>query len=183
MQKNPDKNFDKVVSKSRSKWLKKARFRRDNGWLRYSSKIAARVLAALEESKFLTQVSLADFLKISPQQIHKIVKGEQNLTLKTIYNLSKALNTELITFPDFKDSEVIDVELDNATNSFNENELLWSGTNYKVYSSTYEFVKGIQEIQNENKSSQDVSHNKGNVVLSNTDTLTVETSKYGNAIG
>lgn len=74
-------------------------------WLRYySSSIARRILSALEE-KGMSQVNLAELLDISPQQVSKIVKGHENLTLESIYNLSNALGLELITFPEYKYSK------------------------------------------------------------------------------
>src|SRR5687768_16799952 len=75
-------------------------------WLKYSSNIARRVLAAIDK-KDSSQVALATLLGVKPQQINKIVKGKENLTLKTIADISEALGTELITFPDYDDSIVL----------------------------------------------------------------------------
>lgn len=97
----------KVSAKAKSKWEKDARFRIENKkWLDYSSSIAVRIAACIEDKENFNQESLADLLKVSPQQISKILKGEQNLTLKTIGNLSDALNIELISFPPYKDTFV-----------------------------------------------------------------------------
>lgn len=41
-------------------------------------------------------------LQVSPQRISKILKGQENLTLETIYKLSQVLNFELISFPEYK---------------------------------------------------------------------------------
>jgi transcriptional regulator with XRE-family HTH domain len=98
------KKYKKFNIKAPSKWLIKAKFREENQWLRYSSKIAGRILAAIEDDNELTQVYLAEKIGVKPQQIHKIVKGQQNLTLKTIHKLAEALKTELISFPAYKDS-------------------------------------------------------------------------------
>jgi plasmid maintenance system antidote protein VapI len=93
----------KIVSDSPSNWTDKVEFRRANPWLReYSSQIARRILAIIENDEDLNQAKLADLLKVRPQQISKIVQGQENLTLETIYKISKALGTELITFPDYK---------------------------------------------------------------------------------
>lgn len=86
-------------------WSKEAEHRRKNKkWLKYSSNIARRILAAIEDKKDFNQARLAKALGVSSQQISKIVQGKENLTLETIANLSTALNTELIEFPDYKDS-------------------------------------------------------------------------------
>jgi len=88
--------------KTQSKYLQNAKFRIENKkWLSYSSNIALRVLAALEESEDMTQKSLAETVGVSPQYINKVLKGQENLSLQTIAKLSEALNIELITFPKF----------------------------------------------------------------------------------
>jgi transcriptional regulator with XRE-family HTH domain len=53
------------------------------------------VLKALEEQN-LTQKDLAEKMQVSPQQISKIVKGHENLTLETIANLEIALDIKII---------------------------------------------------------------------------------------
>lgn len=90
-----------------SSWIADATFRRHNKWLSYSSEIALRILAAIEDKKDFSQSRLAELLNVSPQQISKIVKGKENLTLETIYNLAKALDVELISFPEYKYSKSI----------------------------------------------------------------------------
>jgi transcriptional regulator with XRE-family HTH domain len=39
---------------------------------------------------------------VSKQRISKIVQGNDNLTIETIYNLEQALGTKLIAFPEYK---------------------------------------------------------------------------------
>ena len=88
--------------KIQSKYLQNAKFRIENKkWLSYSSNIALRILAALEESEQMTQKTLAEMVGVSPQYINKVLKGQENLSLQTIAKLSEALNMELITFPKF----------------------------------------------------------------------------------
>jgi transcriptional regulator with XRE-family HTH domain len=88
--------------KTQSNYLQNAKFRIQNKkWLSYSSNIALRVLAALEESEQMTQKNLAEMVGVSPQYINKVLKGQENLSLQTIAKLSEALNIELITFPKF----------------------------------------------------------------------------------
>ena len=88
--------------KTQSNYLQNAKFRIENKkWLSYSSNIALRVLAALEESEEMTKKTLAEKVGVSPQYINKVLKGQENLSLQTIAKLSEALNMELITFPKF----------------------------------------------------------------------------------
>lgn len=83
-------------------WKSKAEYRQKNKeWLRRSAKIAIQVLLKLEENHVFnktpdTQKELAELLGISPQQVNKIVKGKENLTLETISRLERALNVQLI---------------------------------------------------------------------------------------
>ena len=90
-----------ITSKPNSNWLKKAQSRSSKRWLKvYSSEIARRVLFVLKE-KDMNQLDLAKTLNVKPQQVSKIVKGQENLTLETIYKLSEALDFQLITFPTY----------------------------------------------------------------------------------
>jgi ribosome-binding protein aMBF1 (putative translation factor) len=86
-----------------SNWSKEADFRlKNHKWLRYSSNVARRIAAAMEDKKGMSQKKLAKLMDVSPQQISKILKGSENLTLETIAKFSAALGVELISFPDFK---------------------------------------------------------------------------------
>ena len=79
-----------------SDWKAKAQYRRENReWLKKSAAIAVRVLEALKAQK-LSQKELAQRMNISPQQINKIVQGQENLTLETITNLEMALGIQII---------------------------------------------------------------------------------------
>lgn len=138
----------KITSNKPSTWKEKALFRKNNPWLReYSSKIARRILSVIEDNKELNQVKLADTLNVSPQQISKIVKGQENMTLETIYKLSKALNFELISFPDYKYSHVYSL----ATNkSLIVRELKNTPINYSLIGSGL-YLHSITSIEVENK--------------------------------
>ena len=87
---------------TQSKYLQNAKFRIENKkWLSYSSNIALRVLAAIEENDHITNESLAQMIGVSPEYMNQVLKGQENLSLETIAKLSEALNIELITFPKF----------------------------------------------------------------------------------
>jgi transcriptional regulator with XRE-family HTH domain len=101
--KNSKDQLSKITSPKGSAWQKDFEFEKNNPWLRaYSSQIARRVLAAIRDSAELNQAKLAQKISIKPQQVSKIVKGKENLTLESIYKLSKALNIDLISFPEYK---------------------------------------------------------------------------------
>ncbi len=93
---NLKEKLSKLASGQPSDWKAKAKYRRDNReWLKKSAAIAVMVLDALKAQQ-LSQKDLAERMNISPQQINKIVKGQENLTLETISNMEIALGIQLI---------------------------------------------------------------------------------------
>ena len=93
---NLNEKLSNLVSDQPSDWKAKAKYRRENReWLKKSAAIAVQVLDALK-AQSLSQKELAARMSISPQQISKIVKGQENLTLETITNLEIALGIQII---------------------------------------------------------------------------------------
>ncbi len=87
--------LNKIAIKD-EKWLQEARNRQINKeWQKHSKKIASKVLVTLREKK-MKQNQLADIIGVSAQQVNKIVKGKENLTLETIVKLENALSINLI---------------------------------------------------------------------------------------
>lgn len=85
-----------LVSPEPSGWRDKAEFRRANRkWLRRSAEIAVRILSELQR-RGISQAELARLMEVSPQQITKLVKGQENLTLDTIGKIELALDITLI---------------------------------------------------------------------------------------
>ncbi|HVI47612.1 MAG TPA: helix-turn-helix transcriptional regulator [Chitinophaga sp.] len=96
MNKPIKKKLSEIASGTDAEWLNEAKYRRENReWLRKSAIIAIKVLAALR-AQGLTQKDLAEKMNVSPQQISKIVKGHENLTLETITHLEKALGIQIM---------------------------------------------------------------------------------------
>lgn len=94
-----------------SNWLKDAEFNIENRkWLSFSSNIARRILAAIKDKKEVNpeynQEILASNISVSSQYISKVLKGRENLSLKTIAKISDALGVELISFPDYRYSKM-----------------------------------------------------------------------------
>ncbi len=93
---NLKEKLAKITADQPSQWREKAKYRRENReWLNKSAAIAVKVLDALRTQN-LSQKDLAERMNISPQQINKIVKGQENLTLETISILEAALSIKLI---------------------------------------------------------------------------------------
>jgi ribosome-binding protein aMBF1 (putative translation factor) len=104
---NLKEKLSTLVSDQPSDWKTKAKYRRDNReWLKKSAAIAVRVLDALKAQN-LSQKDLAQRMNISPQQISKIVKGQENLTLETISILEWALGIKIIDEKTFARKPVI----------------------------------------------------------------------------
>lgn len=104
-------------------WKETAEFRLKNRkWLNYSSNIARRISAVLDERKDLNQKILAELLDVKPQYISKLLKGEENFTLETIAKLSTALEVELITFPEYKYSKPVNESTGFSNYEFQVNE-------------------------------------------------------------
>ena len=101
----------KVSNASRASsidWDERTRYLVENEkWLDYSARITLRILARIEEKPALSQGAIAQSLNMSKQQVSRILRGDQNLTLKTIAKLSDVVGFELISFPDYKDSYML----------------------------------------------------------------------------
>lgn len=93
---NLNERLAQIVDKSPSSWADDFKWRETNkSWLKRSQLIAIKVLKVLRERK-LTQVDLAHKMGVSAQQINKVVKGKENLTLETITKIESALSIQLI---------------------------------------------------------------------------------------
>ena len=97
--------LNKIASHN-SGWIEEAKKRKENrSWQKHSQRIAIKVLKALRE-KNIKQKQLAEMIGVSPQQVNKIVKGNENLTLQTIAKLEDALSIELI-FKEIEKNNII----------------------------------------------------------------------------
>jgi len=87
----------KLESQTPSNWRQSAKHGRENReWLNKSAATAVKVLEALKQQN-LSQKDLAERMAISPQQINKIVKGQENLTLETISKLEIVLGIQIFS--------------------------------------------------------------------------------------
>ena len=94
-----DLNKLNKIASTDTKWQAEAKQRRENrNWQKHSQRIAIKILRALREQN-IKQNQLAAMIGVSPQQISKIVKGNENLTLQSIAKIEEALNIQLI-FPE-----------------------------------------------------------------------------------
>ena len=97
---------DLVSESSQSSWKEKVAWRKANkAWLRKSAAISLRILDALDELNW-NKAKLAQEMGVSPQQVSKYVKGEENFKLETLCNLEKVLGIALVTILQ-NDEEVV----------------------------------------------------------------------------
>lgn len=88
--------FNSLVSKENTETISRNKERiRNRGRLRESQQIALKVLTKLDELNW-TQRRLAKEMDVTPQQISKIVKGTENLTLVTQINLQEVLDIPIL---------------------------------------------------------------------------------------
>ena len=95
-------NFNKLVSKEKSGWLEKAKWRKENeAWLDISFGIAVKIMSVLKSNKASNklpsnQKELAIALDCSPQYVNKLLKGAEKLNIETISKIQNALNISII---------------------------------------------------------------------------------------
>lgn len=113
--------FKKLVSKEKSGWLEKAKWRKENQeWLDISFAIAVKVLSALSKNRATgtypsTQKELAEAMDCSPQYISKLLKGQERLGIDTITRVGKTLGIKLIAVPE---EDIIKEEIISEERSF-----------------------------------------------------------------
>lgn len=89
---------------------------------RYSKKIALSILIRLDELQW-RQKDLADKMGVSPQQVNKWVKGNENFTLETLGKLSEILGVELIQVPRIKEPKLTaETKLPTSKSSYDVNQ-------------------------------------------------------------
>ena len=100
------KSIKDISIPSHENWMEDVAWRKANkAWLRKSAAIALRILDALDELNW-KKAKLALEMGVSPQQVSKYVKGEENFKLETLCNLEKVLGIKLVTILQ-NDEEVV----------------------------------------------------------------------------
>lgn len=105
-------NLDKflnIVSDEKVDSIERAKARQKRRkHLRASQHIALHILRQLDLLGW-SQKKLAQNMGVSPQLVNKWVKGNENFTLETLYNLGECLNIELIEIKSIsEDKEIAD---------------------------------------------------------------------------
>ncbi|MBK7668037.1 MAG: helix-turn-helix transcriptional regulator [Sphingobacteriaceae bacterium] len=88
------------LSKKKSTWKEDAKWRKENDfWLETSQRIAIKILLELR-NRNISKTEFSFVMGVRPQQVNTILKGRENLTLKTIRKIERVLNIELISIVD-----------------------------------------------------------------------------------
>lgn len=95
--------MDRITEKLRqhqsltpSKWKEEAEERQANrSWLKHSREIALKMLVKMNDMG-MTQSQLAERMGCKQQQISRILKGRENLTLETLSRIEGALDISLL---------------------------------------------------------------------------------------
>lgn len=96
--KNLQEKLDVLTAKNKSNWLQQATTRKEAAnWLKHSQYVAIKVNSYLKKHQ-IKQIQLAKMLAISPQQVSKILKGKENLTLVTIAKIEEVLGIEILVY-------------------------------------------------------------------------------------
>jgi DNA-binding MarR family transcriptional regulator len=107
-------NADKLKAKARKlndKELQVMRFRDENrDWLIMSEKIALKLRYYLNKEG-ITQTELSSRMAVTPAQITKILSGKENLGLKTISKIEKAIG-----------KSIVDIKFDDIDTNLNTEE-------------------------------------------------------------
>jgi transcriptional regulator with XRE-family HTH domain len=136
---NKDK-LNKIAKPDPNNWVEKAKWRSENeAWLDKSAKIALKILRHIRKEK-INQIQLSEMLKVTPQNVSKILKGHENLTLETITKFEITLGISLMEVPEYEftidyDFTALDFSLEDKgsvklKNSAPYLELLNSVTSY-----------------------------------------------------
>lgn len=105
----------------------KSRLARRN-YTKYSKKIAFSILTRLDDLKW-KQKDLAEKMSVTPQQVNKWVKGNENFTLETLGKLSDILGIELIQVPIIRQPKwTAETKLPTSKSSYDVNQTKFSIT-------------------------------------------------------
>ncbi len=127
------------------KWLQEAKNRQLNKeWQSHSRKIASKILVTLRE-KGMKQNQLAKIIGVSAQQVNKIIKGRENLTLETIAKLESALEIKLL-FNEHRTNHLLNERIENTKFVYlhvytNKTKVETLKKTYKNEPSQFEFCK------------------------------------------
>ncbi len=90
------KFLESNLSNKPSTFAEEAKWRQDNEvWLKWSQSIAMKIIDYMQERK-LSRADIASRLGCSPQYVSKILSGHTNFSFKSIAEIEKRLNINIM---------------------------------------------------------------------------------------
>lgn len=90
------KFFERNLSSKPSTFVEEAKWRQDNEvWLKWSQGIAMKIINYMQEHN-LSRADIASRLGCSPQYVSKILSGHTNFSFKSIAEIEKCLNIQIM---------------------------------------------------------------------------------------
>ena len=90
------KFLERNLSSKPSTFVEEAKWRHDNEvWLKWSQGIAMKIIDYMQEHN-LSRADIASRLGCSPQYVSKILSGHTNFSFKSIAEIEKCLNIQIM---------------------------------------------------------------------------------------
>lgn len=90
------KFLERNLSSKPSTFVEEAKWRQDNEvWLKWSQGIAMKIIDYMQEHN-LSRADIASCLGCSPQYVSKILSGHTNFSFKSIAEIEKCLNIQIM---------------------------------------------------------------------------------------
>ena len=90
------KFLERNLSSKPSRFVEEAKWRQDNEvWLKWSQGIAMKIIDYMQEHN-LSHADIASRLGCSPQYVSKILSGHTNFSFKSIAEIEKCLNIQIM---------------------------------------------------------------------------------------
>ena len=90
------KFLERNLSSDPSTFAEEAKWRQDNEvWLKWSQGIAMKIIDYMQEHN-LSRADIASRLGCSPQYVSKILSGHTNFSFKSIAEIEKCLNIQIM---------------------------------------------------------------------------------------
>lgn len=90
------KFLERNLSSEPSTFAEEAKWRQDNEvWLKWSQGIAMKIIDYMQENN-LSRADIASRLGCSPQYVSKILSGHTNVSFKSIAEIEKCLNIQIM---------------------------------------------------------------------------------------
>jgi transcriptional regulator with XRE-family HTH domain len=141
-----NEKFKSLISKEKTATVSRNKERiKNRARLRESQDIALKVLTKLDDLGW-SQRRLAEELNVSAQQVNKIVKGKENLTLETQVKLQQVLDIPILAsyyenkIEEFSFEDVFNFEVSKSKQIINQGSSFFKKEFKEVFNSNPELI-------------------------------------------